>query len=259
MKSKLRIILNILSPIINIKQVIQSIFNISRYPLFIIELFQYRKLSREKVDFKDLYPQLNDRSNVSQSGGGHYFYQDVWALRKVYNSKVKEHFDIGSRIDGFTAQCSVFTKVTFLDFRYIDYGIENFSVIEGDILKIPFETDSLSSVSCLHVLEHIGLGRYGDPFDPDGSKKACAELQRVVALGGNLYVSVPIGKPRVCYNAHRVHSPEQIIKYFDALGLVDFSVVDDQGKFIKDAPLKGWDTLEYGCGMFQFKKSATIL
>src|SRR4030065_2374241 len=107
MKSKLRIILNILSPIINIKQVIQSMFNFFRYPLFIIEFLQYRKLSREKVDFKDLYPQLNDRSNSSQSGGGHYFYQDVWALRKVYNCNVKEHFDIGSRIDGFTAQCSV--------------------------------------------------------------------------------------------------------------------------------------------------------
>ena len=44
------------------------------------------------------------------------------------------------------------------------------------------------------MLEHIGLGRYGDPIDPQGTEKAATELQRVLAPGGDLYLSLPIEK-----------------------------------------------------------------
>jgi hypothetical protein len=57
----------------------------------------------------------------------------------------------------------------------------------------------------MHVIEHIGLGRYGEALDPDGDLKAIRELVRVLAAGGNLLVVVPVGRPRIQFNAHRIY------------------------------------------------------
>jgi hypothetical protein len=85
-------------------------------------------------------------------------------------------------------------------------NLDNFISKRGSILLIPYENNSIKSLSCLYVAEHIGLGRYGDPLDPFGTKKAAKELSRVLALDGNLYFSLPIGKPKLYFNAHRIHS-----------------------------------------------------
>jgi len=106
----------------------------------------------------------------------------------------------------------------------------------------------------LHVIEHIGLGRYGDPIDPNGSIKACKELQRVLKPNGTLYISLPIGKPRICFNAHRVHDPREVIEYFNKLDLVEFSVVDDAGDFVEKVSPNNYAEQSYACGMYVFKK-----
>jgi len=102
------------------------------------------------------------------------------------------------------------------------------------------------------VAEHIGLGRYGDPLDPLGTRKAAAELQRVVAPGGQLLFGGPVGRPRVCFNAHRVHSPHDVVAMFSELQLVEFSGVDDRGTFSRHRTLDELEGAQYGCGMFRF-------
>jgi ubiquinone/menaquinone biosynthesis C-methylase UbiE len=149
---------------------------------------------------------------------------------------------------------SSITKVTFVDIRPIETSLKNLNSIKGDILSLPFKDNSIQSLSCLHVAEHIGLGRYGDSLDPLGTEKACKELSRVLAKGGNLYFSVPIGKPKVCFNAHRIHSSEQILKYFNRLKLVEFSGVDDEGLFRENINIDAFSNSEYACGLFWFKK-----
>ena len=254
MKDRIKTILRLLNPIINIFNIIKGFKNIFRYPSFMIGYFKYKYLSNELVEFKDIWPELNDKTSSSQTGGGQYFYQDNWALNKVYKSEIKEHFDIGSRIDGFTSQCSVFTKVNFIDFRYVDYGIKNMSCIQGDILNLPFKDESIKSLSCLHVVEHIGLGRYGDPINVNGSILALKELQRVLDKNGDLYLGVPIGKERVMYHAHRIFNPNSILKELKELNLLEFSAVDDKGNFIEKANLDNFDESFYSLGLFHFKK-----
>jgi len=114
--------------------------------------------------------------------------------------------------------------------------------------------DSLESISCLHVAEHIGLGRYGDPLDPLGTKKAADELTRCLAKDGNLYFSLPVGKPRLCFNAHRIHSPRQIIEYFRSLKLVELSGTDDNKKFMTNINIETLENSKYACGLFWFTK-----
>jgi SAM-dependent methyltransferase len=112
------------------------------------------------------------------------------------------------------------------------------------------------SVSSLHVIEHIGLGRYGDALNPEGSRLAAGELARVLRPGGRLFLSVPVGRQRVCFNAHRVFAPTTIVLLFASLKLRTFALVDDSGRFSEDIAFDGVGDLDYGCGMFEFVRPA---
>jgi predicted SAM-dependent methyltransferase len=113
---------------------------------------------------------------------------------------------------------------------------------------------SLSSVSCLHVIEHIGLGRYGDALDPAGTRKATRELARVLGPGGNLFLAAPVGKPRLCFNAHRIHSAQEIPEMVPELELVEFSGVHDGGRYVEQVELSAFQNSEYACGFFWFQR-----
>jgi hypothetical protein len=109
----------------------------------------------------------------------------------------------------------------------------------------------------MHVVEHVGLGRYGDPVDSEGDLKAISELKRVLAVEGNLLFVVPLGQPKVMFNAHRVYSYDQIIEYFSGLELKEFALIPDRpenGGLVFNAPKDLIDKQNYGCGCFLFQK-----
>lgn len=54
-----------------------------------------------------------------------------------------------------------------------------------------FEPESLDAVVSLSAIEHVGLGHYGDPIDPDGDSKAVANIWRWLKPGGWFYFDVP--------------------------------------------------------------------
>jgi len=145
--------------------------------------------------------------------------------------------------------------MVFLDYRPLAVKLSGLQSVAGNAAILPFPDDSILSLSSLHVIEHVGLGRYGDPLDPDGTRRAAVELQRVLRPGGRLFLSVPVGRERVCFNAHRVHAPRTIQSFLPALHLKSFALVDDAGRFREDAPFEAAAHLEYGCGMFEFVKA----
>jgi hypothetical protein len=227
---------------------------IIQYQRFLSDWRKYKKLEgAEPIKLKDSYPCLFDRSETF-SPGSHYFYQDIWAFTRIYNSKTPLHVDVGSKAE-FVSFLTAITNIEFIDIRPLDAPyLKNLKSIAGSILQMPYDDNSVKSLSCLHVAEHIGLGRYGDPLDPKGTFKATRELARVLAPGGNLYFSLPVGKPKVCFNAHRIHSPKQILEYFSDLRLVEFSVYDDQKRFIENTDPVSVENNKFACGMFWFTK-----
>jgi len=227
---------------------------LSRYWSFIKDWRAYSKMDgAEPIRFLDTYPQLFDNIPV-YSADGHYFYQDIWAFTKIYSSGVDLHVDVGSNVV-FVGFLTAVTNVEFVDIRPLEAPyLRNFKSISGSILEMPYESGSVKSLSSLHVAEHIGLGRYGDPLDPLGTKKAAMELSRCLAKGGNLYFSVPVGKPRICFNAHRIHSPKQIIEYFQDLKLVELCGTDDNKRFTENIDVGTLENTKYACGMFWFTK-----
>lgn len=226
---------------------------VPRYIGFFRDWVKYSKLNgAEAIRILNTYPCIHEKTQLT-AFATHYFYQDIWAFKKIYESKVDYHVDVGSRID-FVGFLTAITKVTFIDIRPLVATLQNFESRKGNILSMQFEDNSILSLSCLHVAEHIGLGRYGDPFDPLGTKNVCKELSRVLATNGNLYFSLPVGKPRLCFNAHRIHTPQQIIEYFSDLKLVELSGVNDKENFIRDIDMSILENSNYACGLFHFVK-----
>jgi SAM-dependent methyltransferase len=206
----------------------------------------------EPLRKEDLWVFLHDRTSTTPFDP-HYFYQAVWAAKEIYKLGHPEHVDVGSD-HRFVGQLTAFTKVIFIDLRPLPAIVEDLECRAGNILSLPFRDASIMSLSCLHVAEHIGLGRYGDALDPRGTEKACKELARVLASQGSLLFSVPIGKARVQFNAHRIHTPKQILDYFSELELVSFSAVNDTYEFVPNADPAEFADSKYACGMFHFKK-----
>ena len=224
-----------------------------RYIGFFRDWLRYSGMdSAEKIKIRDTYPLLHEKTQTT-SFDSHYFYQDIWAFKKVMKSGTASHVDVGSRVD-FVGFLTAVTDVTFIDIRPLMAKLDNFTSKKGSILSMPYEDDSVQSLSCLHVAEHIGLGRYGDELDPSGSKKGCRELSRVLAKEGNLYFAMPVGKPRLCFNGHRIHSPRQVLDFFKDLKLVELSGITDDVQFIENIDISILENSDFGCGLFLFTK-----
>lgn len=222
-------------------------------PRFMAHWIKYAQSARSaKPRLKDMQPCLGDWSTHTPFDA-HYFYQGAWLARRLRASKIERHVDIGSSVLTMSV-LSAHVETTFVDYRPLKASLSGLTTIAGNILDLPFADRSVNSLSCLHVIEHIGLGRYGDPIDPQGSLKAALELQRIVSAGGRLYLSLPIGRERTCFNAHRVHEPVTILSMFSQMKLAEFSYVDDAGQYHEKTSISGGNALEYGCGLFLFVK-----
>lgn len=226
---------------------------LGRYRQFRKDLRAYRALTgAESVESADIWPFLFDKTDTTPFDE-QYFYQDSWAARRILAARPERHVDVGSRVD-FVGILSAALPVVFIDIRPITAPLSNLQTAAGSLLELPFADGSVDSLSCLHVIEHVGLGRYGDPLDPDGTRKAARELARVLAPGGNLFVGTPVGRERVCFNAHRVHRPETILRCFEGLRLVEYSCVAGGLGFRENVDPLTADLGASACGMFWFTK-----
>ena len=207
------------------------------------------------IALQNIYYSSADRFSTA-GAGGHYFFQDIWAAKKVLEMTgggANNHVDVGSRLDGFVAHLLAYCKVTYVDIRPLPIVVEGLKFIKGTILKLPFENDSCETLSCLHVIEHIGLGRYGDEVDPDGHIKAARELTRILKPSGTLLIGTPVGRERLCFDGHRIFDPETVLRMFSGLDLVEFSLIDDKGqRVIENASIEQARSCDYGCGLFHF-------
>jgi hypothetical protein len=217
--------------------------------------------SRENFPFGKFFPCIQEKDQESGVLAEHYFYQDLYVARKVFQNNPVRHVDIGSRIDGFVAHVASFREIEVLDVRDFHLSIPNIRFTRANLATNDFSlADYCDSLSCLHSLEHFGLGRYGDPVNYDGHLVGWEHMFRMLKKGGKLYFSVPIGDQRLEFNAHRVFSMAYLLGLIEKRYDIDsFAYINDVQEFITDAVLDATAVREnfgcrYGCGIFEMTR-----
>jgi len=224
------------------------------------EIRRQARQSTGDFPFGKIYPFLEDRHQESGEASGHYFHQDLLVAGKIFQNKPLKHVDIGSSMN-FIAHVACFREIEVLDIRKSKSSIHNVISRQCDVMSKNFDlADYCDSASSLHVLEHFGLGRYGDKVDYNGHLSGWENIFRMLKKGGKFYFSVPIGKQRIEFNAHRVFSVRYLLSLMEGRYRIDsFSYVNDAGDLVKDAVLNqpAIDTncgCNYGCGIFELTK-----
>lgn len=244
------------------RKAIFSIRDLSHY----LHNFQSLKNQKESASiefpFGSLYPCLGSRFSDSGSAKGHYFHQDLLVARRIHQNNPNVHVDVGSRIDGFVAHVASFRPIDVIDIRPLSNDIPNVRFMQADMM-LPINDDLVDycdSLSCLHVIEHFGLGRYGDTINYDGYLLGIENLHRMLKKDGKLYFSVPIGPQRIEFDAHRVFSISYLLELFDGKFRLDnFSFVDDNGDLHENTPITKSNEQNnfgcfYGCGIFEMTR-----
>lgn len=164
-----------------------------------------------------------------------YFWQDLWAAQLIAKDNPKVHYDIGSRVDGFIANLASFRdNIVLIDVRPLEQKIPGVTFFQADATNLEgVDDNSIDSLSALCSLEHFGLGRYGDPIDPEACFKAFKSIVRVIKVGGHAYIAVPIGKEHVEFDAHRIFYAETIVNEFRPMKLVEYSCIGPREKQIE--------------------------
>lgn len=236
-------------------------FGLTEASFFKEDIERYKVLNRRenfRIQEQYIWPEIKDKY-MAAGTMGNYFWQDLWAARHIIRTKVKSHFDIGSRVDGFIAHLlAADIDVTVIDVREFPFEAENLHTIVDDATVLrQLSNESIDSMSALCSLEHFGLGRYGDPVDPEACFKCFDNIQMKLKKGGKLYLSVPVGRERVEFNAHRIFYASTVVECLSSLKLEEFSCVSD-GKIEYGVDIHQYDNDlhngEYRYGLFSFVK-----
>jgi hypothetical protein len=231
---------------------------VAQLPRFLRDLNRWK---RQGGSVSSVYPILSDWSTQAGDASGAYFHQDMLIARRIYEAQPRRHVDVGSRFDGFVAHVAVFREIHVVDIRPMQSPIRNVCFIQADLMQsadvLAASTDSLS---CLHALEHFGLGRYGDPIDPSGHLKGFRSLIAILKPNATFYLSFPIGRPVVEFNAHRVFGCRDVLTWpgSELLQLERFDFVDDGGALHEDVAVDDiagqCKDLIHGCGIYTFTR-----
>lgn len=232
----------------------------TKYNNRIKNYFIYKKQKKEFLEqggeITQDYIILDDYNEQAGVASGHYFHQDLLVANMIFNEKPVRHVDVGSRIDGFVSHVAAFRNIEIVDIRPLaNTNHQNITFIQADLMN-PASIKKTDSISCLHAIEHFGLGRYSDPIDINGHIKGINNLVYLVEKHGYLYISFPIGtKNEVHFNAHRIFHPNYILSIpsiREHMKLKRFDYVNDEGNLILNThpdnvkmPLKNIITFNY--------------
>ncbi|GHT75661.1 hypothetical protein AGMMS50262_11640 [Bacteroidia bacterium] len=236
--------------------------SIAQLPSYYKSFFALKKqIKRRDRDFliSANYPCLLDKFESGGVASGDYFHHDLYVAQQIFKRNPVKHLDIGSRIDGFVAHVASFRKIEVMDIRQIDVNVENISFIQHDVMQDDEKFHNYcDSLSCISVLEHFGLGRYGDSLDIDGHIKGLTNIAKMLKSNGICYIAVPIGFQRIEYNAHFVFSIRYLIDLFEKnFNIQQFAYVDKNGDFF-EIPLTE-KLIENNCGCREWGSGIFVL
>jgi hypothetical protein len=230
----------------------------TKYSLYFRRSLREFKNKGGKID--SLYPIWTDFFTSAGTSKGHYFHQDLLVANFIFQQNPIRHIDIGSRIDGFVAHVASFREIEVLDIRPMEQSIHQMIIFnQKDLMSDQLSSNITDSLSCLHAIEHFGLGRFGDPINPNGHLIGFSNMIKLIRPNGRFYISFPVNssQTKTYFNAHRVFNFKEILSWqgSEYLSLIRFDLVDDHGDLHKDINIDYVDMkFEFGCGIYTFNK-----
>jgi SAM-dependent methyltransferase len=230
-------------------------------PRYMRDFFRFRASYTGRLE---LVPCLYDWDEEGVKTKDEYFWQDLLVARMIFEAKPDKHVDIGSRVN-FITHVASFREIEVFDIRPITTQVPGVIFKQADLMK-PIEgmANYCDSLSCLHALEHFGLGRYGDPIDPIGFERGLINMARLLRGNGVFYLSVPIGIDRVEFNANHVFDPRIIINLAteNFLRLSALTVIHQGGKVetiaLDEVQFSDLASKRYTLGIFTFIKNTEM-
>lgn len=241
---------------LDLRAMFRSLVSLPRY---------FQDLLKFRIHYKgriELVPCLHDWYEEGGATKDEYFWQDLFVARLIFSASPKKHVDVGSRVDGFVAHVACFRDIEVLDIRPITSRVPGVQFKRVDLMCLDGAMKGYcDSLSCLHALEHFGLGRYGDDIDSNGYELGIGNMSSILCSGGLFYLSLPVGIERVEFNANRVFDPRTIVEVASryCLELRSFSLFTcNDGLLeieISDQALEDVSKMRYGLGIFTFMKA----
>ena len=233
-------------------------------PKYISDFRYFRRRYNGRLS---LLPCLQDWYEEAGSANNEYFWQDLLVAKMIYAAKPEKHVDIGSRLDGFVAHVASFRDLEVFDVRPVSVKIPGITFKQADLMQSDLIPEAYcDSLSCLHALEHFGLGRYGDQIEALGFDRGLTNMAKILKNNGTFYLSVPVGEPRVEFNAHRVSNPRSIVRLArdNFLELANLTVIRQGHNVaqieVDDETIEGLSRQKYSLAIFKFiKKERTTV
>ena len=168
---------------------------------------------------------------------------------------------IGSNVPWYEAICLAFgaascTTVEYNALRYDHPGLATVTVAEFEASRTrqrgsgiePRRWDVAWSISSF---EHDGLGRYGDDLNPSADFQAMARVREYLKEGtkgmggrggvrGKLFLSLPVGRDEVVWNAQRVYGPIRLpllLAGWEAVGVFGHEAADFEKRRFGHEPI----------------------
>ena len=211
----------------------------SRLWAFFRQRAAYLSLPGAEKHWAQRYVPFLEDVTTHQDARSTYYYQDCWGARKLFEIQPASILDIGCTVL-FTGIMSQFRPTVSVDVRPVQSALPGLTNVKGDITALNFPDSSQECIVSLCVIEHIGLGRYGDRLDPLGARKAAREMLRVLKPGGHLLLSTLVGRPCLAFNAHRIFSVEEFLSMFPGCDIVEDVFLDPEPRprdYLAQVPL----------------------
>ena len=159
-------------------------------------------------EYLDIYLNNFTSEKIKKSAHGEEPYPGaaLWILKAVekYNINNKKVAVIGSLTPWIESILLNFNNiVTTVEYNVPSVEYNNLNAISyWDFQK---STNVYDCIITYSSIEHSGLGRYGDPLDPDGDIKTMQDIHKNLISNGTLIWGAPAGHDAIVWNAHRIY------------------------------------------------------
>ena len=145
------------------------------------------------------------QNKEGKSSYGHQIVLELLHSFEKYNIKNKKVAVVGSETPWIEAiLINLNNDVTTIEYNISETKFNKLST--KDYFNY-FENnkDTYDCIVTYSSIEHSGLGRYGDPLDPDGDIKTMKAIRDNLKSNGILIWGAPVGHDALVWNVHRIY------------------------------------------------------